>query len=56
MEQMVTNPEIKKVTIVCDEKYAAKADGRSGGVGTDNAQAAKLSQAFRQRSFSHVRL
>lgn len=35
MEQMVTNPEIKKVAIVCDEKYSAKADGRAGGVGTE---------------------
>lgn len=35
MEQMVTNPEIKKVVIICDEKYAAKADGREGGVGTE---------------------
>lgn len=35
MEQMVTNSEIKKVAIVCDEKYAAKADGRAGGVGTE---------------------
>lgn len=35
MEQMVTNPDIKKVAIVCDEKYAAKADGRAGGVGTE---------------------
>ena len=35
MEQMVTNPDIKKVLIVCDEKYAAKADGRAGGVGTE---------------------
>lgn len=35
MEQMVTNPEIKKVAIICDEKYAAKADGRAGGVGTE---------------------
>lgn len=35
MEQMVTNPEIKKVAIVCDEKYASKADGRAGGVGTE---------------------
>jgi hypothetical protein len=35
MEQMVTDPEIKKVAIVCDEKYAAKADGRLGGVGTE---------------------
>ena len=35
MEQMVTDPEIKKVAIICDEKYAAKADGRAGGVGTE---------------------
>lgn len=35
MEQMVTNPEIKKVAIICDETYAAKADGRAGGVGTE---------------------
>lgn len=35
MEQMVTNPEIKKVAMICDEKYASKADGRSGGVGTE---------------------
>lgn len=35
MEQMVTNPEIKKVALVCDEKYATKADGRAGGVGTE---------------------
>ena len=35
MEQMVTNPEIKKVVIVSDEIYAAKADGRLGGVGTE---------------------
>lgn len=35
MEQMVTNPEIKKVAIVCDETYAAKANGRAGGVGTE---------------------
>ena len=35
MEQMVTNPEIKKVAIICDASYAVKADGRSGGVGTE---------------------
>lgn len=35
MEQMVTNLKVKKVAIVCDEKYAAKADGRAGGVGTE---------------------
>jgi hypothetical protein len=35
MEQMVTDPEIKKVIMICDQKYAAKADGREGGVGTE---------------------
>lgn len=35
MEKMVTDPEIKKVAIICDEKYASKADGRAGGVGTE---------------------
>jgi hypothetical protein len=35
MEKMVTDPQIKKVAIICDEKYALKADGRSGGVGTE---------------------
>ncbi len=35
MEKMVTDPEIKKVAIVSDEIYAAKADGRTGGVGTE---------------------
>lgn len=35
MEKMVTDPEIKKVAIICDEKYAIKADGREGGVGTE---------------------
>ena len=35
MEKMVTDPEISKVAIVCDEGYASKADGRSGGVGTE---------------------
>jgi hypothetical protein len=35
MEQMVTNPEIMKVAIISDKTYAAKADGRAGGVGTE---------------------
>jgi len=35
MEKMVTDPEIKKVILVCDKKYADKADGRAGGVGTE---------------------
>jgi hypothetical protein len=35
MEKMVTDPQITKVAMICDEIYAAKADGRSGGVGTE---------------------
>jgi SEFIR domain len=35
MEKMVTDPEIKKVILVCDKTYVDKADGRSGGVGTE---------------------
>ncbi|WP_300002486.1 SEFIR domain-containing protein [uncultured Cedecea sp.] len=35
MEKMVTDPQITKVAIICDEIYASKADGRSGGVGTE---------------------
>jgi hypothetical protein len=35
MEQMVTNPDIKKVILVCDRKYTEKTDGRAGGVGTE---------------------
>jgi len=35
MEKMVTDPEIKKVAIICDHTYVEKADNRSGGVGTE---------------------
>ena len=35
MEKMVTDPEIQKVAIISDKTYAEKADGRSGGVGTE---------------------
>jgi hypothetical protein len=35
MESMVTDPSITKVILVCDRVYADKADGRSGGVGTE---------------------
>ena len=35
MEQMATDPDIKKVVLICDRKYAEKADQRSGGVGTE---------------------
>lgn len=35
MEQMVTNPDIKKVLCICDKKYQQKADNRKGGVGAE---------------------
>jgi hypothetical protein len=35
MESMVTDPSITKVVIVSDKTYAGKADGRTGGVGTE---------------------
>lgn len=35
MEKMVTDPQIKKVAIICDRVYSDKADRRSGGVGTE---------------------
>ncbi len=35
MEQMVKDPEIKRVIIVSDAAYATKADDRRGGVGTE---------------------
>lgn len=35
MEQMVTDNNITKVAIISDKIYAEKADGRSGGVGTE---------------------
>ncbi len=36
MEQMVTNSEIKKVLVMCDKRYAERADNREGGVGTES--------------------
>jgi hypothetical protein len=35
MEKMVTDPSISKVILICDQVYSNKADGRSGGVGTE---------------------
>ncbi|GAH54761.1 unnamed protein product, partial [marine sediment metagenome] len=32
---MVSDPDIRKVALICDHAYAEKADGRSGGVGTE---------------------
>ena len=36
MEQMVKNPNVKKVLIICNEDYANKANNRKGGVGTES--------------------
>lgn len=36
MEQMVKDPDIKKVLVICNEDYALKADARKGGVGTES--------------------
>src|SRR5450759_3355582 len=35
MESMVTDPNVKKVLLVCDEMYVQKADRRQGGVGAE---------------------
>ncbi len=35
MEQMVTDPSIDKILMVCDRVYSEKADRRAGGVGTE---------------------
>lgn len=35
MEQMVTDPTVDKVLIICDSQYKEKADGRIGGVGSE---------------------
>lgn len=35
MEKMVTDPSVTKVAIISDRIYSEKADGRSGGVGTE---------------------
>ena len=36
MEKMVSDKNINKVLIVCDEKYAQKSDNKIGGVGTES--------------------
>jgi hypothetical protein len=35
MEQMVSDPSVGKVVLICDQKYAERADRRKGGVGTE---------------------
>jgi hypothetical protein len=47
MEQMVTDPEITHVLVVCDKSYAEKADQRIRGVGTE-------SQIISQEVYSKV--
>ena len=37
MEQSVTDPSIDYVLILCDKKYAEKANSRQGGVGDETA-------------------
>lgn len=37
MEQMLTNPSIDFVLIMCDKSYTQKADSRAGGVGDETA-------------------
>lgn len=36
MESMVSDPDVKKVVMVCDRAYVEKSDKRSGGVGTES--------------------
>lgn len=36
MERMVTDPDIKRVLVICNKDYKEKADGRRGGVGTES--------------------
>lgn len=35
MEQLVNDPEIDRVLIICDKVYVEKANSRSGGVGDE---------------------
>ena len=37
MEQCVNDSDIDKVLIICDKKYAEKANNREGGVGDETA-------------------
>ena len=36
MEQMINNPEVKRVLIICNKEYADKANSKSGGVGIES--------------------
>ena len=35
MEQMVADPSIEEVVIICDKMYSEKSDKRKGGAGTE---------------------
>ncbi|OZC01460.1 SEFIR domain-containing protein [Rubricoccus marinus] len=35
MERIVTDPDLKKVVLICDREYVRKADAREGGVGAE---------------------
>ena len=52
MEQMVTDPTVSKVLVICDKAYAEKADKRKGGVGTEtHIISAEVYQKVRQEKF-----
>jgi len=36
MEQMVNNPDIKRVLLICNKEYAEKANSKKGGVGIES--------------------
>jgi hypothetical protein len=54
METMVTDPSITKVILVCDRAYADKADGRSGGVGTEAQISGEIYESTTQDKFVAV--
>lgn len=55
MERMVTDPEVKKVLLICDKAYATKADTRKGGVGTETQIiSAKIYESTDQNKFVAV--
>lgn len=47
MEQMVADPEVKKVLLICNKEYAEKANARKGGVGIESTI---VSEELYQRS------
>ena len=52
MERMVANNSVNKILIVCDRKYAEKANNRSGGVGTETQIiSAKVCDSVKQSKF-----